>query len=381
VQLQNVLERSIAKEKIAMRYQIFGNTGLKVSELCLGAMTFGDDWGWGSSREESRAVFDAFVEAGGNFIDTADVYTGGTSEKLLGEFIANERDSYVVATKFTAGPQAGDPNAAGNSRKNMRRCLEGSLRRLGTDYVDVYWVHVWDFLTPIEEVMQSFDDLVREGKVLYVGISDAPAWVLARAQTLAEQQGTTRLAAMQILYSLSERGVEGEFLPMAEALDLAVCCWSPLDQGLLTGKFTKGSAAGSDSLRSNLHGGSVPEAKAAIIAEVENVATELGASPAQVALRWLRQRSPRAIPVIGARTTAQLSDNLGAVDLVIPNELYDRLEITSRRPLAWPHEMYSSPAQSGFTYGGFLDRIDSERPFPVRKGSAEGIQSYTRSDD
>lgn len=364
-----------------MRYQIFGNTGLKVSELCLGAMTFGNDWGWGSSREESRAVFDAFAEAGGNFIDTADVYTGGTSEKLLGEFIANERDRYVVATKFTAGPQAGDPNAAGNSRKNMRRCLEGSLRRLGTDYVDVYWVHVWDFLTPIEEVMQSFDDLVREGKVLYVGISDAPAWVLARAQTLAEQQGTTRLAAMQILYSLSERGVEGEFLPMAEALDLAVCCWSPLDQGLLTGKFTKGSAAGSDSLRSNLHGGGIPDAKAEIIAELEAVAAELSASPAQVALRWLRQRSPRAIPIMGARTKAQLCDNLGAIDLVIPDELYDRLETTSRRPLAWPHEMYSSPAQSGFTYGGFLDRIDSERSFPVRKGSTEGIQSYSKSDD
>ena len=364
-----------------MRYQIFGNTGLKVSELCLGAMTFGNDWGWGSSPAESRAVFDAFAEAGGNFIDTADVYTGGTSERLLGEFIAAERDRYVVATKFTAGPEAGDPNAAGNSRKNMRRALEASLKRLGTDYVDVYWVHVWDFLTPIEEVMQSFDDLVREGKILYVGLSDAPAWVVSRAQTLAELRGSTRLAAMQILYSLTERGIEGEFLPMAEALDLAVCCWSPLDQGILTGKFSGGSRAGNESSRSRLHGGGVPDEKVPIVAEVEAVARELGCSPAQVSLRWLRQRSPRAIPIVGARTLDQLRDNLGAVDLEIPEALFDRLEGASRRPLPWPHELYPSPAQTGFTYGGYLDRIDSVRPFPVRKDSLEGIQSYVETED
>ena len=364
-----------------MRYQVFGNTGLKVSELCLGAMTFGNDWGWGSSQDESRAVFDAFAEAGGNFIDTADVYTGGTSERLLGGFIKSERDRYVVATKFTANPQAADPNAAGNSRKNMRRALEASLKRLGTDYVDVYWVHVWDYLTPIEEVMQSFDDLVREGKILYAGLSDAPAWVMSRAQTLAEQQGSTRLAAMQILYSLTERGIEGEFLPMAQTLDLAVCCWSPLDQGLLTGKFTKGSAGGDASLRSNLHGGRVPDEKAAIIEEVEKVAAELACSPAQVALRWLRQRSPRAIPIVGARTESQLRDNLGTVDVTIPDELFERLTSASRRPLAWPHDMYSSPAQSGFTYGGYLDRIDTERPFPVRVGATDGIQSYVDTKD
>jgi aryl-alcohol dehydrogenase-like predicted oxidoreductase len=261
----------------------------------------------------------------------------------------------------------------------MRRCVEASLRRLGTDYIDVYWVHVWDFLTPIEEVMQSLDDLVREGKVLYVGLSDAPAWVVARAQTLAEQQGSTRLAAIQVLYSLSERSIEGEFLPMAEMLDLAVCCWSPLDQGLLTGKYTQGSGGGSDSLRNNLHGGCVPEEKAPIVAEVEKVAAELGCTASQVALRWLRQRSPRAIPIMGARTEAQLRDNLGAVDVTIPDELYERLETTSRRPLAWPHEMFSSPAQTGFTYGGYLESIDSERSFPVRVGSTDGIQSYTGS--
>lgn len=363
-----------------MRYQIFGNTGLKVSEFCLGAMTFGEDWGWGSSAKESRAVFDAFAEAGGNFIDTADVYTGGTSERLLGEFISSERDRYVVATKFTAGPHASDPNASGNSRKHMRRAVEASLKRLGTDYIDVYWLHVWDFLTPIEEVMQSFDDLVREGKVLYAGLSDAPAWVMSRAQTLAEMRGSTQLAAMQIQYSLSERGVEGEFLPMAEALDLSVCCWAPLDQGILTGKFSKGSHAGDASERSQLHGGHIPDRKASLVAEVEKVAEELACSPAQVALRWLRQRSPRTIPIIGARTTEQLRDNLGAIDVRIPEELFDRLEKSSRSPLAWPHEMFSSPAQTGFTYGGFLDRIDTLRSFPIRKNSTEGIQSYIAED-
>ncbi|MBJ22768.1 MAG: aldo/keto reductase [bacterium] len=360
-----------------MRYQVFGNTGLKVSEFCLGAMTFGEEWGWGSSAEQSRAVFNAFAEAGGNFIDTADVYTGGSSERLLGEFIASERDRYVVATKFTAGPQARDPNAAGNSRKHMRRSLEASLKRLGTDYVDIYWVHVWDFLTPIEEVMQSFDDLVREGKVLYIGFSDAPAWVMSRASTLAELRGSTRPAAMQVQYSLSERGIEGEFLPMAEALDLALCCWSPLDQGILTGKFSLGSRGGDESQRNQLHGGHIPDHKRALVIELEKVAEELACSPAQLALRWLRQRSPRAIPIVGARTVEQLRDNLGAVDVQIPEAQFDRLESLSRRPLAWPHEMFSSPAQTGFTYGGFLDRIDCERAFPVRTDSSDGIESYT----
>jgi len=362
-----------------VRYQVFGNSGLKVSEFCLGAMTFGEEWGWGSAVAESRAVFDAFAEAGGNFIDTADVYTGGTSERLVGDFIRADRDHFVIATKFTAAPRAGDPNAAGNSRKNMRRCLEASLQRLGTDYVDVYWVHAWDFLTPIEEVMQSFDDLVREGKVLYVGISDAPAWVISRAQTLAELRGRTPLAAIQIPYSLSERGVEGEFFPMADALDLAVCCWSPLDQGRLTGKFSRGDNV--DSLRSRTHGGRIPEAKAPVIAELEAVAKELGCNPSQLALRWLRQRSPRAIPILGARTLAQARDNLGAVDVTIPAELFERLERVSRPRLGFPHDLLASPAQTAFTYGGYLDRIDTVRPLPLRTVGEGGIESYVVEED
>jgi len=364
-----------------MRYQVFGNTGIKVSELCLGAMTFGEGWGWGSDAKESRAVFEAFAGAGGNFIDTADVYTGGASERLLGEFVGAERDRFVLATKFTAGPEASDPNSAGNSRKHMLRSIEASLERLGTDYIDVYWLHVWDYLTPIEEVMQAFDDLVRTGKVLYVGISDAPAWVVSRAQTLAELRGSTRLASIQVPYSLTERSIEGEFLPMAESLDLGVCCWSPLDQGLLSGKFSGAAADASDSLRSQMHGGRVPESKQAVVSELLKVASELGCSPAQAALRWIRQRSPRAIPIVGARTPAQMKDNLGAGDVTIPEAHFDRLERASRPSLGWPHEMFSSPAQTGFTYGGYLDRIETERPFPVRRDETGGIQSYRKTDD
>lgn len=360
----------------AVQYQVFGNTGLKVSELCLGAMTFGEEWGWGSSEEESRAVFDKFVEAGGNFIDTADVYTGGTSERMLGKFMGAERDRFVIATKFTAAPGAPDPNAVGNGRKYILRAVEASLERLGTDYIDVYWLHAWDYLTPIEEVMRTFDDLVRSGKVRYVGLSDTPSWVVARGQTLAELRGQTPLAGIQIQYSLSERGVEADFFPLAETLDLAICCWSPLDQGMLSGKFSKAAGESSDSKRSGLHGGRIPEAKRAIVAELEGVARELGCSPAQLALRWIRQRSPRAIPVVGARTPSQIEDNLGAVALELPAELFERLEQVSRVAQAWPHGLLASPAQVAFTYGGFFDRIRSERPLPIVQGGEDGLESY-----
>jgi len=342
-------------------------------------MTFGEEWGWGSSAAESRSVFDAFAEAGGNFIDTADVYTAGTSERLLGEFVGAERDRFVIATKFSAGPEATDPNAAGNARKNMRRCVEASLRRLGTDYIDVYWVHVWDFLTPIEEVMRTFDDLVREGKVLYVGISDAPAWVLSRAQTLAELRGATPLAGIQIPYSLTERGIENEYLPMAEALDLAVCAWSPLDQGLLTGKFSMGD--GTDSKRSLMHQGHVPEAKRETIKALDEIAQELGRPSAQVALQWLRQRSPRVIPIVGARTVEQLRDNVGAADSELPHEAFERLEAASRPAPGFPYSLLASAAQTAFTYGGFLDRITPTRPFPLSTDAAAGPATYVADED
>ncbi|MDJ0854760.1 MAG: aldo/keto reductase, partial [Desulfobacterales bacterium] len=211
-----------------MRYRLLGHSGLRVSELCLGAMTFGDDRGWGASPAESRRIFDAFAEAGGNFIDTADIYTAGTSEKLVGEFVAGDRERFVLATKYSNSAPVGDPNAAGNHRKNMVQSLEASLKRMQLDYIDLYWLHAWDFMTPVEEVMRAFDDLVRAGKILYAGISDTPAWIVSRADALADFRGWSRFVAIQVEYSLVERTVERELLPMAKALDLGVTAWSPL---------------------------------------------------------------------------------------------------------------------------------------------------------
>src|SRR6202041_3532645 len=229
-----------------MRYRLLGKSGLRVSELCLGTMTFGEDWGWGASKDESRKVYDAFLEAGGKFIDTANVYTNGTSERFLGEFIRGDRQSVVLATKYSNAAPGNDPNAAGNHRKSMMQALEASLKRLQTDYIDLYWVHIWDGITPTEEVMRGLDDIVRQGKVLYVGISDAPAWWVAQANTLAELRGRTRFIGLQIEYSLIERTVERELIPMAKAFNLGLVAWSPLAGGLLSGKYhsAAGKAAG-----------------------------------------------------------------------------------------------------------------------------------------
>jgi aryl-alcohol dehydrogenase-like predicted oxidoreductase len=222
-----------------MQYKLLGNTGLRVSELCLGAMTFGEDWDWGANRETSQAMFDTFAEAGGNFIDTANVYTNGTSEKMLGEFVGAERDRFVIATKYTMMASSADPNCSGNQRKNMMRSLEVSLKRLNTDYIDLCWVHMWDTVTPVEEIMRVLDDVVRAGKVMYVGISDTPAWVISRAQTLAELRNMTPFAAIQLEYNLVEHTVERDLLPMAEDLNLSILDWSPLGGGVLTGKYLK----------------------------------------------------------------------------------------------------------------------------------------------
>src|SRR5512132_3347901 len=228
-----------------MKYRLLGNSGLRVSEAALGTMTFGEDWGWGTARDEARKVYDAFREAGGNFIDTANIYTNGTSESFLGEFMEGHRQSIVLATKYTNAMPGTDPNAAGNQRKNMVQSVEASLKRLRTDYIDLYWVHAWDQITPVEEVMRGLDDMVRAGKVLYVGISDAPAWYIAQANTLAQLRGWSPFVGLQIEYSLIERTVERELIPMAKALNIGVTAWSPLSRGVLTGKYHgQGSSEG-----------------------------------------------------------------------------------------------------------------------------------------
>ena len=329
-----------------MRYKLLGKSGLKVSELCLGAMTFGDDWGWGSSKEESRKIYDAFVAAGGNFIDTADLYTNGTSEQFLGEFMASDRERIVLATKYTNSAPGTDPNAAGNQRKNMMQSVEASLKRLNTDYIDLYWLHVWDFLTPVEEVMRAFDDLIRQGKVLYIGISDAPAWVVSRANTLAELRGWTQFVGLQVEYSLIERSCDRELLPMAQEMDLAVTVWSPLAGGLLTGKYAEDGDTVKEEKRL-AHPMVAPlvditERKRTIVDAVVKVAETIGKTPAQVALAWVRQQSGVMIPIIGARRLSQLKDNMACVEVTLNDEHLQQLNEISRIELGFPHDFFAN---------------------------------------
>lgn len=343
-----------------MRYRLLGRSGLKVSELCLGTMTFGEDWGWGASREESRAIYDAFREAGGNFVDTANVYTKGSSELLLGEFLRGHRDEVVLATKYTLNESLGDPNAAGNGRKSMRTAVEASLKRLRTDYIDLYWVHIWDFLTPTDEVMRAFDDLVRQGKVLYVGISDAPAWVVSRAQTLAELRGWSPFVALQVEYNLIERTPERELLPMAAALELGVTPWSPLAYGVLTGKYAAaetGQGGRLDNPEKRRQLAADPRI-VAILDAVRGVAAQAGRPAAQVALAWLRQRPVPTIPILGARRPEQFKDNLGCLDLTLDAEQVRLLDEASRIEPGFPHEFYTRERPRQLTYAGVRDRID-----------------------
>jgi len=339
-----------------MDYKLLGKSGLRVSELCLGAMTFGEDWGWGANRDESRAMFDAFVAAGGNFIDTADGYTNGTSEKFVGELVRGRRERFVIATKYSFNSHPGDPNAGGNHRKHMTEALHGSLRRLGTDYVDLYWMHAWDELTPIEEVMRAFDDLVRAGKVLYIGVSDAPAWWIARAHTLAELRGWTPFVALQIEYNLIERTPERELLPVADALGLTVTPWSPLASGWLTGKYAR-KAGDQRRLDQTPQFARPTERNFAVAKEVVKLAKAAGKSPAQVALNWLRARRS-TIPIIGARKLSQLEDNLNCVKWSLNAKQLAQLDKVSKIELGFPRDFLNKPFVRDYLHGGMFDRIE-----------------------
>jgi aryl-alcohol dehydrogenase-like predicted oxidoreductase len=346
---------------MAMRYRLLGNTGLRVSELCLGAMTFGEDWGWGAPPEECRKMFDRFAEAGGNFIDTANFYTGGTSERIVGEFVARERERFVVATKYTLSGRPGDPNGGGNQRKSLVQSLEASLRRLALDYVDLYWVHVWDRLTPIEETLRALDDAVRAGKVLHVGISDAPSWIVARGNAIAELRGQTAFAAVQAPYSLIERSIERELLPMAEALGLAVTTWGTLAGGILSGKFSGEQRPTGTRLGDHEFGqGAFNPRSLAIAAEVDRVARELGCTSSQVALAWVRaQQRGNVIPILGVRRLAQLEDNLGALPLALSSEQLERLDAASRIQHGYPLDLLERVETQ--IYGETLAAIDVTR--------------------
>src|SRR5580693_6473202 len=347
-----------------MKYRLLGNSGLRVSEAALGTMTFGDDWGWGVAKDESRKVYDAFRQAGGNFIDTANFYTSGTSESFLGEFMKDRRQSMVLATKYTMSAPGTDPNAAGNQRKNMMRAVDASLSRLQTGYIDLYWVHMWDQMTPVEEVMRGLDDLVREGKVLYAGISDAPAWWIAQANTLAHLRGWSAFAGLQIEYSLIERTVERELIPMAKALNIGVTAWSPLAGGVLTGKYHghgRSSASPSEPGRMNhdMAKGFMPERERTdrILVAVKSVSDETGRSMAQVALAWLRYGPVPVIPIIGARKLSQFQDNLASFDLTLSADQLKMLDAASVIELGFPYEIYAKAMPRAVCYGGLRDQI------------------------
>ena len=344
-----------------MRYRLLGNSGLRVSEMCLGTMTFGEDWGWGTAKDDSRRIYDAFREAGGNFFDTANFYTNGTSETLLGEFIAGHRGSVVLATKYSNAPPGNDPNAAGNHRKSMMQAVEASLRRLKTDYIDLYWLHIWDSITPVDEVMRSFDDLARQGKILYAGVSNAPAWWIARANTLAELRGWNRFAGLQVEYSLIERTVERELLPMSKALGLGVTAWSPLAGGWLSGKYSEDRKTGGrlDEQQWRDNALVVDERSKAIVAEVDTVARETGCSSAQVALAWLRHRDMPVTPIIGARKIEQLKDNLASLDLNLTADQRERLATVSRIQMGFPHDFLNKELVQAFSFGGLKNSIDA----------------------
>ncbi len=339
-------------------YRLLGRSGLRVSPLALGGMTIGADWGWGADTDEARRMVDLYLDRGGNFIDTADVYTGGSSERLLGEFLKDRRERVVLATKYTSSTDPSDPNASGNHRRNMVRSVEASLRRLDTDHIDLLYLHAWDATTPVEEILRGMDDLVRSGKVVYVGISDAPAWQVARMQTIADLRGWTPLVALQIEYSLAQRTVERELVPMAAELGLGVVPWSPLASGVLTGKYShadldgEAAATASGTRRDVAAGnGALTERALGIADVVGEVAAELGVTRAQVALAWTLVNPAVTAPIIGARTADQLTDNLGALDVEFSAEQLAHLDRAGAVELGFPHDFLALPLTRQVMFG------------------------------
>lgn len=343
-----------------MKYRLLGRSGLRVSELALGTMSFGTEWGWGADKEESRRIFETYADAGGNFLDTANVYTQGTSERYVGDFIGSDRDHWVVATKYTmAHLDREDPNASGNHRKSLRQAVEGSLDRLDTDHIDLLWVHAWDYTTPVAEVMRGLDDLVRAGKVLYLGISDTPAWVVSQANTLAELRGWTPFSALQLRYSLIDRTAERDLLPMAREFDLAVTPWSVLGAGVLTGKYNREDSPAEGRAK---EGAATVQRNLDIAEVVIEVADELGCSPAQVAIAWAQQQRPVVIPLVGANSAEQLEDNLGAVDVTLDDDQLERLDEVSATDPGFPHNMIGPDGSAKqHIYGEYLDDLDVHR--------------------
>jgi aryl-alcohol dehydrogenase-like predicted oxidoreductase len=361
-------------------YFLLGRSGLRVSRLALGTMNFGVDGfhaAYGKTEDEAEAIFRRYVEAGGNLIDTADFYTAGESERILGRLIdkAGIRDRMVITSKFTNTVDPSDPNASGNGRKHMVRAVEASLRRLGTDYLDLYLLHTWDRITPVEEVMQTFDDLVRTGKIRYAGLSDVPAWYAARAQSYAEAHGSTPIIAVQLPYSLNARHIEAEFVPMAQTLGMGLMPWSPLGGGLLTGKYrrTATGMTGDGRLGNpDIPGPVITEQDWKVIDALEGVAGELGRPMAQVAVNWAVTQPGVSSVVVGASSAQQLDVNLGALDFEIPADARLRLDEATKPQVGALYSMFTSQYQSWIVNPGLGigDKPATYAP-PVFNGTPE----------
>ncbi|HBL30877.1 MAG TPA: aldo/keto reductase [Acidobacteria bacterium] len=341
-----------------MKYKLLGRSGLRVSELCLGTMTFGEDTGHGADRAECERLFAAFRAAGGNFFDTANFYAGGRSEEILGALVRPVRQEVVLATKYSLYDRPGDPNSGGNHRKNLVQSVEGSLRRLQTDYLDLLYLHAWDFTTPVDEVMRSLDDLVRAGKLLYLGISNTPAWIISGANMLAEVRGWTPFVGMQVEYNLLQRTADRDLLPMARALDLAVTAWGPLAGGALSGKYALPQP---ESGRLVMKPGTprLNRRSRSITRRVVQIAERLGCRPVHVALNWLRGRG--LIPVFGARTAAQLRENLQCLEVRLAAGDVRRLDRATEVELGFPHDHLRLGAVRHYLFGGTWESIENHR--------------------
>lgn len=331
-----------------MKYQTLGQSGLRVSELALGTMTFGDDWGWGADKETCKQLFETYAEAGGNFVDTANYYTNGSSERIVGDLIKSERDHFVLSSKFSLNMNPTDINAGGNHRKNIWQSLKASLKRLDTDYLDIFWLHIWDFTTPVEEIIQTLDDIVRQGLVHYIGISDTPAWVVAEANALAKLRGSSPFVASQAEYSLVKRDAERDLIPMADHFGMSTLAWSPLGGGLLTGKYQKGQARNSTRLQEG--NSRFSEQNLSIAQKVVDIAKELGCEPSQVALAWLLAKN-NIIPIIGSRKVAQLEQNLACLEIELTNVHLTTLNEVSQIDLGFPHNFINSENNRKMIFG------------------------------
>ena len=323
-------------------YVTLGRSGLRVSPLCLGAMTFGEDLGWGSSVEESRQIMDHYIAAGGNFIDTANFYTKSHSEQIIGDHIGRDpakRDRLVIATKFSGNLYPGDPNGGGSGRKSLLNACEHSLRRLQTDYIDLYWLHNWDVHTPMDETLAALEDLVRSGKVRYIGVSDTPAWKVAQANVTAEFRGWSRFIGLQIEYSLLERSVEQELVPMAQELELGITPWSPLKSGLLSGKYTRQNAADAKPDRAAFMAHLLNENTYQLVDDLATIAQAHDTTVARVALAWVRTRPGVTSTIIGARRLSQLDDNLRSLDITLTAEELTRLDALTKPSFGFPQNM------------------------------------------